>query len=60
MRLLISNVCSTYNFRLQTLHTTISILMNPNLPELSNQDPDICIAALFISQKLHEVQPIGI
>ena len=53
MRLLISNMCTAYNFSLQTLHTTISILMNPNLPELSNQDPDICIAALFISQKLH-------
>lgn len=53
LRILLTNLVSTLNMSPQTHYNTINILMHPNLPELANQDVDICVAALFISQKLH-------
>jgi hypothetical protein len=54
LRLAMANLCATYGFSLQTAHNTISILMNPNLPEMANENMDVCLAALLISQKLYE------
>lgn len=49
-----------YSFSLQTLHNTIAIIMDTNLPEMANQDIHICLAALFISHKLHERDCVSI
>lgn len=60
LKQLLTELCLRYELSLQTYFNAIDILMNPELPELSNQDQDVVLAALFLSHKLHDVHLISV
>ena len=60
MRELLSQKSQQFSLSLQTYFAALEILMSWELPEMCNQDPDVVLAALFISHKLHDVHLVSV